>query len=281
MELQNNTNPLTDTTPASEDNLSVLDRLKKQAATRQSTGKQMGLSAALGGGGEGKAFRLTKVKYQLYIALLFVLGYILWVGYIDPQWSASADADNALAAKQTELDGINAQIKTQQDYATIVDAITAQHDALVACVATHTGCDTLSDVIQQHLTGAKNYIEADTLDRAKMTIDEKKIIANMDLYLLRDNDSSEAIKPYIATLSNITMDEPVQVEGDLRKVPVSVTATFANKDKLLVFIKNIQSGYFAPAPILYYIDQIDYNLMQYDESQSVNILLDAYYYKSH
>jgi hypothetical protein len=67
-------------------------------------------------------------------------------------------------------------------------------------------------------------------------------------------------------------------------VPVSMTVTFNSTEKLINFISNIENNIFYTQTdglndsILYRIDQLTYDIVNYKETQDVAITLSAYAY---
>jgi hypothetical protein len=79
------------------------------------------------------------------------------------------------------------------------------------------------------------------------------------------------------------MGEPEVIEGKVKfyKLPIEVEITFDDKDDLITFVDNIES-YIIPDKenrILYVIDEVSYDIMAYDEEQSTNVSLSAYYFR--
>jgi hypothetical protein len=56
---------------------------------------------------------------------------------------------------------------------------------------------------------------------------------------------------------------------------------FENKDDLITFVDNIEQYIITEKEdrILYTIDEVSYDIMQYDEKQSTKVSLTAYYFK--
>ena len=56
---------------------------------------------------------------------------------------------------------------------------------------------------------------------------------------------------------------------------------FENKDDLITFVDNIEQYIIQEKEdrILYTIDEVSYDIMQYDEKQSTKVSLTAYYFK--
>ena len=64
------------------------------------------------------------------------------------------------------------------------------------------------------------------------------------------------------------------------KVPILIKVTFSDKDDLISFVDNIEKFIISNTEdsILYKIEELSYDMMAYDESQTTDIVLTAYYF---
>jgi hypothetical protein len=67
----------------------------------------------------------------------------------------------------------------------------------------------------------------------------------------------------------------------LYSIPIRLQASFENKDHLLSFIENVDKNVLESKSyrILYKIDEIGYDIMEYDQEQLVDIKIHAFYYQ--
>jgi hypothetical protein len=112
-----------------------------------------------------------------------------------------------------------------------------------------------------------------------MVVDEKKILTNMNLFLLSSDPLNRDVTRN-GILKSITIGKPKEALTNLYEVPVTATISFANSTNLLKFIDNVEK-HVAPDSlgILYKIDSISYDMVRYNQSQEVNMSLKAYYFK--
>jgi hypothetical protein len=120
------------------------------------------------------------------------------------------------------------------------------------------------------------------LNAPKMQVDEKKILRNLDQFLTK-NDPSEAssLKNGKVEAIKIGDPKPADEKSGFYQLPIELKMTFENKDDLVSFVDNIEQ-YIIPSEndrILYHIDQVSYDMMAYDEEQTIEIKLSAYYFK--
>ena len=64
------------------------------------------------------------------------------------------------------------------------------------------------------------------------------------------------------------------------KVPILIKVTFSDKDDLISFVDNIEKFIISNTEdsILYKIEELSYDMMAYEESQTTDIVLTAYYF---
>jgi hypothetical protein len=116
-----------------------------------------------------------------------------------------------------------------------------------------------------------------------MDINESKILKSINEFMTRENPLLLERK-YNGNVTNITIGNAQPLENKIIKVPVSLTVTFNTKEKLINFISNIENNiYYTQTDglndsILYRIDQLTYDIVNYKETQDVSITLSAYAY---
>lgn len=124
-----------------------------------------------------------------------------------------------------------------------------------------------------------------------MVIDEKKILANLNEFLLRKNDEGE----YNGTIEAVHIGEeeiaiPTKkidkkgkrlkhAEDQIYFSPLDLKIAFDNKDDLLSFVDNIEKKILDQQEyrILYQIENIKYDILKSQEQQSVDIAMYMFY----
>jgi hypothetical protein len=88
-------------------------------------------------------------------------------------------------------------------------------------------------------------------------------------------------QPKIGKINSISIWKPTVVVSQLYSIPIRLQASFINKDYLLAFIENVDKNVLESKSyrILYKIDEINYNIMEYDQEQLVDIKMNAFYYQ--
>lgn len=115
-----------------------------------------------------------------------------------------------------------------------------------------------------------------------MGIDEKKILKNLDQYLIRRKPSSLPSTKNGDIQSIFIEDEEVLDSSiGFYKLPIAVSIIFNGKDDLVSFVDNIEKYIIVQKDdrILYKISEVVYDMMAYDQRQEAKLLLEAYYFK--
>ena len=246
--------------------------------------------------------RVVNAKYKVYVIILLILWVIVGTTYLP---DAKAEYDSTVTAHDSKVQQLATLKQTFNNYSTLekarvgIDKVT---NNIIKCVN-----DTSKDEQEECkasilsgelwiLTGQFNtvvsYLQMGDLNSEKMVIDEKKVLKNLDRYLTRnipwDNRSTQN-----GTIWGIHIGEPKVVkhievwDGDkkrsfnLNSAPIEAEIVFENKDDLITFVDNIEQYIIQEKEdrILYTIDEVSYDIMQYDEKQSTKVSLTAYYFK--
>ena len=246
--------------------------------------------------------RVVNAKYKVYVIILLILWTIVGTTYLP---DAKAEYDNTVSAHDSKVQQLASLKQTFNSYSTLekarvwIDKVT---DRIVECV-NDTSKDEQEECKASILTGelwilanqfntVVSYLQMGDLNSEKMVIDEKKVLKNLDRYLTRnipwDNRSTQN-----GTIWGIHIWEPKVVkhievwDGDkkrsfnLNSAPIEAEIVFENKDDLITFVDNIEQYIIQEKEdrILYTIDEVSYDIMQYDEKQSTKVSLTAYYFK--
>ena len=246
--------------------------------------------------------RVVNAKYKVYVIILLILWVIVGTTYLP---DAKAEYDSTLSAYDSKVQQLANLKQTFNSYSTLekarvgIDKVT---DNIIECV-NDTPKDEQEECKASILTGelwiltgqfntVVSYLQMGDLNSEKMVIDEKKVLKNLDRYLTRnipwDNRSTQN-----GTIWGIHIWEPKIVkhievwDGDkkrsfnLNSAPIEAEIVFENKDDLITFVDNIEQYIIQEKEdrILYTIDEVSYDIMQYDEKQSTKVSLTAYYFK--
>jgi len=157
-------------------------------------------------------------------------------------------------------------------------------------------CDAIPAELSWDIKTIVSYLQLGALSSEKMGIDEEKVLKNLDWYLIKNHPDQEISTPN-GVIESINIGEEEHVkwnngkwlgakdnngleEHGLHMVPITISISFTDKDDLITFVDNIEQ-YIIPAEddrILYQIVEVSYDMMAYDEKQSTEISLIAYYF---
>lgn len=103
--------------------------------------------------------------------------------------------------------------------------------------------------------------------------------------MTKESNSVLEERKYNGDVTNIIIGESKELANKILQVPVSLTITFATQTHLIDFLNNLENKVFYDQhdglnnSVLYKIQEIKYDIVNYSESQDVEVLLHAYAYK--
>jgi len=144
--------------------------------------------------------------------------------------------------------------------------------AITDCVNQRVGCANLDTKIKDNFALARSFLLLSDLHDSKMEINEKTLLKNINEYLLGKSVSS---------VQNISLGKSELVLGNLYTIPVTLRVEFNDKDSLFAFIDRVdkQIPSTESLRVLYKLDEVSYDIMHYNESQTVDLTLHAFYYQ--
>jgi hypothetical protein len=226
--------------------------------------------------------RVVTAKYKVYVIILLILSVILGTKFLPRAWSDFQKSQENFEQKQTKIQQLDTQIQEYKTKKTVWKAITSTKEQIIGCVNDATNCEKLPPALRSQLRMITAYLQLGDLNAPKMQVDEKKILRNLDQFLTK-NDPSEASSLKNGKVEAIKIGDPklADEKSGFYQLPIELKMTFENKDDLISFVDNIEQ-YIIPSEndrILYHIDQVSYDMMAYDEEQTIEIKLSAYYFK--
>ena len=226
--------------------------------------------------------RFVSVKYKIYTLAIVTFLIIIYGPVSDAVHNSFAKRDQWSAIDTT----INERIDKQAEYkdkTELLQSIETNKTKIVSCVNENVWCEQLPENISSHLDVVKSYIQIGDLTKDKMEVNESKILKTINEFMTKANILSIERK-YNGTVTNINIWSTQPLENNIIKVPVSMTVTFDTKENLINFISNIESNVFYSQTdglndsILYRIDELRYDIVNYKETQDVSVTLSAYAY---
>lgn len=249
--------------------------------------------------------KITTLRYKVYIFVLVVIIYFFWsvfaqlVEDIRGEWAmkglfSPSELPNIVynfTSKRGEeggllnkIDEINEQIdemkqkiekvkKEEEIIARLNDG--GKRNTIITCLNTNE-CEGVPEDLLPYLWLFRIYLLIGNLSFDKMEFNQKKILKNINDFLLRTiswemNGELLAINFWSISVFND--------EYNIYTLPLSITVRFENEKMLMSFLHNLEERINTKTHIFYKIDAMNYNIVEYEEEQEININLNAYYIK--
>ena len=185
------------------------------------------------------------------------------------------DTRESLVNIETKTSIFDARERKYKQDKWFITNIDNQEEKIISYLNTNKWFDTLDTDIQEHINVVRNYLQITSINSNKMRVDEKIILANINEYLLR---SEEKTRNWQINKIDIWDSELFSSEW-IVQLPIAINVTFEDKNWLLSFINNIEKKVL-PDPnfrLLYKINEISYDIVNYREEQEVDIYLTVYF----
>jgi hypothetical protein len=160
----------------------------------------------------------------------------------------------------------------------LIQDINKQENKIISCLNNKIWCEDILPSIKTNFGIARSYISLNNFSWWKMAIDEKKLLANINEYLLKScwNNSDKNW-----SINKISFLDSINYLWKLNYVPIRLNITFEDKNWLSCFINNAEKNILVDQSyrILYKIDEIAYDIVNYETQQNVDINMFAYYYQ--
>jgi len=221
--------------------------------------------------------RVISTRYRIYVGVLVVLGVIFVMNYLLPSYKSR----EKLKFKLIEIEGTTSIFESRKNKFALDSNLISQFDtenvALVNYFVSGDGYESLAPILQNNISTVKSYLQLNTLYNPKMLVDERVLLANINEYLFKQQDGSKRSN---GVINKIEIGEPMPIDEFLYQIPILLNASFKDQNGLLSFINNVEKHIVEdPAyRVLYQINEINYDVVNYTDAQDVDISLSAYYY---
>lgn len=216
--------------------------------------------------------RVIAVRYKVSAFILLVLWIVVLLYAILPSLDSLQTVSAQVSAQQQTIDWFAAKKKTFEVNAAFVSLAQSSSTAIAQCVNSRIGCVNLDPKIKDNFALARSFLLLSDLYDSKMEINEQTLLKNINEYLLAGDSSS---------VQNISFGTPELIQGNLHSVPVQMRVEFPDKDTLFAFINRVDKEIPTSESlrVLYKLDEVSYDIMHYNESQTVDLSLHAFYYQ--
>ena len=227
--------------------------------------------------------RFQNVKYKIYTLIAVSIIIILYGPLTNAFQTTLSKRQEEREIAQT----INQRIDDQHDYQVTTDYIKKVEEnksALIVCINNEIGCEKIPEDIKNNIDAVKWYIQIGSLQKEKMEINEAKILKSINEFITRSSNARLEERKFNGTVTDITIGENTLLDNNIVQVPINLTITFNGQDNLIDFLNNLEHRVFYDQvdglnnSILYKIQEIQYDIVNYKDSQDVEVLLYAYAY---
>ena len=248
--------------------------------------------------------RIVTAKYKVYIVLLLIFIAILIFKFIPNANSNYEISKDAYSQARIELNNVEKDIEIankDMDYLCNNDNwVITNEDALKKCLNENEDCSSLPESWKKwewedasyDFSIPLSYLQLHSLYNKKMPVDEKRVLKNLNEYLIK-KEIEWGDRNKVWDILRIEIGDPEAIWyvkknpnewgepiPNFFKVPVDVEIEFSTVEDLIWFLYNIEKKLIDDSKdrILYKIQTVSYDIVTKDEPQVTDISMIAYYY---
>ncbi len=277
------------------ENNEIMERLLQDDKQSKSTVKEdIDTGKSKDGELQVSRIRIVSAKYKVYIVLLAIFICLLALVYIPQEDKALKANSSSYDQVNSQLDRLKADIKSaENDMEYLCDktaGILSNEQALKSCLDNENMCSGLPDSwkewtdddVNYNYSVPLSYLQTNSLYNEKMPVDEKRVLKNLNEYLIKQ-DISWGDRKKVWDILKINIWDPESVEGwsdHFFRVSVDVEIKFDTVGDLTWFLYNVEKKMIDNREdrILYKIQTVSYDVVSNDEPQITDISMIAYYY---
>jgi len=221
------------------------------------------------------AYRVEGIRYKVYSLIIFLIWIYCVINYLKPAFEKYQDTRENLIKIETKTSIFDARERKYKQDRWFITKIDKQEKEIISYFNNKKAIEKLDPDIQEHINVVRNYLQITPIESNKMRVDEKIILANINEYLLRSEEKTRN-----GQINKIEIgDSEIFSSTWIIQLPIIINVTFDNKNWLLSFINNIEQKILPDSNfrILYKINEINYDIVNYREEQEVDIYLTAYF----
>lgn len=226
--------------------------------------------------------KVDDVKQKVYVFCLAIVAYFIYT-YANAAFTQYNDNAGAIADLGGQIAGKQSEIDTFTSNAETLRMITRDSDLnnLVNCINNSNLCDKVLTGVKKNLQVTRSYLLITPLEGTKMEIDQKSLLKYFNEYLLISEDKNSWQKTTLGQLLNITFTSPTLIDQtkQIYQIWVDTTITFPSKDAMMEMIAKIETWLNPDNPLLIKISSLNYDIVKFEEAQTVNVSFIIYQYK--
>ncbi len=225
--------------------------------------------------------RVDATKSKMYVLLFLGIGLLLLYKFVLPAYDSNKASKQILDNVQAEIASFQDKKQEAENNLALLQLMENKEDDILSCINAMSdeessfNSNKCAEFTGKNLDEVKDFLNLNNLSNNKMVIDEKKILANLNEFLLRKNNDGE----YNGTIEWVHIWEEESFDKNIFISPVDLKIAFDNKDDLLSFVDNIEKRILQQRDyrILYQIENIKYDILKSQEKQSVDIAMNMFY----
>ena len=149
-----------------------------------------------------------------------------------------------------------------------------KQNTLINCL-NNDECDMIEPQLMESMKFLRVFMMMNYLWWEKMSFDQKVLLRSINEFI---NKTPWGLTNW--TLTTITFGEPSMLDDQykIKALDITLNMEFDHKRNLISFLKNIEDKVFKELPVLYVIESLNYDIVNYTERQWVNIAATVYYF---
>ena len=238
--------------------------------------------------------RVVTAKYKVYIVLLALFIFLLLFSYIPRAYDSFESSKSTYQQVNNQLSSIKNDIRNANaDVSYLCDGTTGvikNENALRKCLNKENSCSSLPDSwkiwtwedVKYDWSIPLSYLQIHSLYNKKMPVDEKRVLKNLNEYLVKQ-DISWTDRRRVWDILRISIWDPKEMrqwDEHFFNVTVDVQIKFDTVWDLTGFLHNVEKKLIENGEdrILYKIQSVSYDIVTNNEPQITDISMMAYYY---
>lgn len=221
--------------------------------------------------------KVDNVKQKIYVFVLAVIAYLCF-SYASWALDTYQESEATVNKIQLDIDAVEGEITSLKSNEESLKMITRESDLnnLINCINNSNLCDKVIVWVKKNIQVTRSYLLVTPLSWSKMDIDQKTLLKYFNEYLL----VWQSWLP-LGQLLNITFTSPSLIEEgrQIYTIWVDSTITFTSKDAMMEMIAKVETWLNPDNPLLIKISSLNYDIVKFEEPQTVNISFLIYNYK--
>jgi len=236
--------------------------------------------------------RIVTAKYKVLIVILLIIICVFAFILIPRITDTYNNTKSVYDAETAKLNEINREIVVAKNDMNFLTGIIYNEENLKKCLNNNDECSSLPEDWQKETanwdkeydyTIPLSYLQLHSLYNKKMPVDEKRVLKNLNEYLIKENMEWTWKTWKVWNILRIEIWDPKNVvfwNGKFFEVPVDVEIEFETIGDLTGFLYNVEKKLINnwEDRILYKIQSVSYDIVSHDEPQVTDISMQAYYY---